>query len=62
MRRVISPRKGRPLRVVTCHPQGQGYDLTVRYRPTMSHEDGSKALEALLATVRDIEALLADEK
>jgi ParB-like chromosome segregation protein Spo0J len=59
MSKIVSPRTGRPLKPVTRHSQGSGYDLTVRYRPSMSQEEGALARCALLTALEDIDALLA---
>lgn len=51
---------GRPRQTVTKHPQGGGYDLTVRYRPTMSDADAQEALKALSALRQELEARIGE--
>ena len=49
-------RGGRPLKTVTKEPQGGGYDLLVRFRPSMSEEDMKEALKALGELRQELEA------
>lgn len=62
MSKVLSPRSGRPHKAVTRHPQGGGYNLTVRFRPSMSAEERALARDALAALLRDIEELPAPQE
>jgi ParB-like chromosome segregation protein Spo0J len=62
MATMLSPRTGRPRKPVTKHPQGGGYDLTVRFRKTMSRVEAAAAQSALTDTLRDIESLLGTDE
>lgn len=56
-RRIIKPAGGgRPKKAVTKQVQGAGYDLTIRYRPSMSAEDVQRALKEVDALRRDLQA------
>lgn len=56
-------RGGRPEGTVARKKRGiDGYDLTIRVRPTMSSEDAERALKALRATEEDLRRLVGAKK
>jgi len=56
--RKVGKKGGRPLAPVTRRRRGDGYDMTVRYRPSMSAEDAATAVEFLRRTLKDLEMLV----
>jgi hypothetical protein len=59
---VKPPRKGgRPLKTVTRTKRGDGYDVTVRIRPTMNEAQVGEAREALRKALEDLDAIRRPE-
>ena len=53
---------GRPLKTVTRTKRGEGYDITVRIRPTMSEAEVEEADAALRQAQEDLHAIPRGER